>query len=1006
MTTISSIKNSLWAKALSLVVIIQFLCLDLSWAGINKEYLAARSRIQLFFSKNNIELSTPQEMALSMAMGQLQKIVLEEGKSNITEEIRQLNNTLSTANITITTSNLEFDQESKIPYIAITVTGNKNSFRVYFLKEDERKVNTRLMIEEKDLWHFKYPRLEGVWFVDTNKMLSSLYGPSEGERFWKFKRVSTDRIQRIQKAVEELEDLLEQRGKHLLQKEALIRQADQYLVTRYQEGKIGLMFADLDKVWKEGLSPVERARSLMRVFWRRLSILYNEADIPFWEQYFIIDSRIKDKYREIGVLEGYKLPPDYGIRINEAISTFTPPGGLDVVTLARLIECGGPECYTALCSDYLEEVMSECLEERLPSTHFFVKVVDIFSFRIPDEDSVKELLDSFGIKIPPLIETGEVVDRKMKLFELLKPLLLSAGDMPPDIRARFFYIVEYYIVDNKDVSLAYYYLHNLEDVSAEEFTERMHRHICSLKQTPGAFMVGEEKLVLAEHRHSFLGEVKDVIRNAFRITGKVLTYYWDGNRLVGETNRGEERWVGFGTRHPIGGRRPTQFVDMCEIRVDGYIQKLLITILRNHPYLHLAFIEGLNLLSFKSLDLYQVARASEKRNQIYLPMNLLYLLQLSPHAEWVMEYIVTYEVIRKESSENLHASVEVIRQKTRERLGAGAIGKEKAFLETVQLSTGIEYISREIEKHNGEDLILSLDEDGVLRGRRTGRIEAILEIDIKQKFGVRLGDQTLTYWDILLERLIGDKDSKEEIITKGESKDGISKVLIQTLLRRELIKREQAKSQDGKMYGPLSDINLTKLAEFAQVNKDSKKTISIGSTCLINIEEVKDSKYTYVQNATGIQYILKAIKDGYNVEVVNEQRKLIEKGPMGLLLKQIFGTPLQVVEQTAYEDREKNDELLLLSEDSTELRRERKDVTTIVSSKGTSFSVLLTFGLYKLAKSEDSEIKKMLMALGYTDEQADEIIKSSGIIILPPIASFAHIINTIAEFTRTIDVAA
>lgn len=170
MTIILSVRNSLWTRILSFVVIIQFLCLDLSWAGVNKEYLAARSRIQLFFSKNNIELSTPQEIALSIAMGQLQKSILLEGKTDISQEIQQANGSLSKVGITIITNILLTDEKSKIPYITIKINDTQNNFRVYFLKEGQRKVNERLMIEEKDLRHFDYPGLEGVWFVDEKKI--------------------------------------------------------------------------------------------------------------------------------------------------------------------------------------------------------------------------------------------------------------------------------------------------------------------------------------------------------------------------------------------------------------------------------------------------------------------------------------------------------------------------------------------------------------------------------------------------------------------------------------------------------------------------------------------------------------------------------------------------------------------------------------------------------------------------------------------------------------------
>lgn len=167
-----SIRNHTYIRVLTFIVILLFLCQNLSYAGerLDGEYLAARSRIQLFFSKDDVNLTDSQGIALSIAMGELQKTILEEGRLDIAEDIDRLNRNLSTIGIKITSNDLMVDLKSGIPFIRITINGSKNIFKAYFIKETQRKVNEKLGIQEKDLRHFDCPGLEGVWFVKAAEM--------------------------------------------------------------------------------------------------------------------------------------------------------------------------------------------------------------------------------------------------------------------------------------------------------------------------------------------------------------------------------------------------------------------------------------------------------------------------------------------------------------------------------------------------------------------------------------------------------------------------------------------------------------------------------------------------------------------------------------------------------------------------------------------------------------------------------------------------------------------
>lgn len=285
-----------------------------------------------------------------------------------------------------------------------------------------------------------------------------------------------------------------------------------------------------------------------------------------------------------------------------------------------------------------------------------------------------------------------------------------------------------------------------------------------------------------------------------------------------------------------------------------------------------------------------------------------------------------------------------------------------------QLIAAIEYIAQQIyinAQRNCQDFLLHLDEDGCLqiKGTQDNVLMFSLDSDLIETF-VTVQDSAggMTYWDKLQTRLKGRKDTLIEIIPKGLSLNQIRSLLIQILLRRELISKDRA----------LSEGNLQKMGIIA-ASLEQRKKISISSKHFIdNVIKVGENKFEYNQNSSGIKYLLHKIEMGFDVEIINESK--VMDSELQNLLTVIFDIrqdKIKIISQDYAKTADYKEAVVLLHEDSNSdlLALKNNGIKVIIGQKGVSVNVLISVGIYKLLDKSESEMKELFLSLGYTENQ-------------------------------------
>lgn len=253
-----------------------------------------------------------------------------------------------------------------------------------------------------------------------------------GEEFWKYKKISPERLARLKELHAEYVRTSEERDRHFGKiteelnrtwAEITKQGRDPYSfkgvqIMKYWDGKVSIRLGyDLDA---RELSPLERA-SLTVGELEKEEIFLGVKDATgedFWREYYELDERINQIAKAVRSAEGH------------------------LVEITSRPYVGDP--------DYLKRAEQAFLEEPLPYDHIFKMVMKTYysDYNATGEKVILDLLRAYGRDILPNIKSIRD-DRKRKFFILgeLEPLILNSDGMPEEVKRHFRWIVATYIYD-------------------------------------------------------------------------------------------------------------------------------------------------------------------------------------------------------------------------------------------------------------------------------------------------------------------------------------------------------------------------------------------------------------------------------------------------------------------------------------------------------------------------------------------------------------------------------
>lgn len=309
--------------------------------------------------------------------------------------------------------------------------------------------------------------------------------------------------------------------------------------------------------------------------------------------------------------------------------------------------------------------------------------------------------------------------------------------------------------------------------------------------------------------------------------------------------------------------------------------------------------------------------------------------------------------------------------------------------------TAVDSICRKIDEiisEKRQDLVLNLV-DGSLKVFATGQTVYEFEIDLPGA------------WNILNDKLgINRNSAFLEVIPYGLDESKVRELMRQVMLRSELMSRDNG----------LSKSNLDMLKRLAHKKTEKKRKITISSKFLVsNVARTGPQRFSLNQDSVGLKYLVSKIKQGFELEIVNESEVSGDdlKGVLSTVfdIGDYFGSnDIRIIELSEATQSERyRDGILLLHENSSEELNElqRQGVNTIRGEKGLSANVIISVGIYKILNKNEDEMRSVLLNLGYTAKQINNM-DLTNLTKLPSVTNVLYLINDIAGYNKFINTAA